>query len=302
MYWPSPQLLRATYLAVDTALFIASAVDRTKLFPAKTQPINEKEEFDAVKSITPNAEGDTNTSTKKRQSKSKSHQKKQTESQTSATLQVTPKPLEPESIFVGIFADNLPMQLTLVAILFVLTIIQIADLVYLRPDTFSDPLSSTQIRGAGLSLCLIGLRLWAMATLGAHFTFTVSKPPALIETGPYEHLVHPSYTGIIGWTVFRFSFLMDKTGPVLMCALRGFNRWRESEWSFTAGLESLQDLEGLMDLMWLVSVVSSGAAMVGVVLAMVVRIRYEEEQLRAMFGDKFDKFRAARWKVIPFIY
>ncbi|KAI8830034.1 hypothetical protein BJ741DRAFT_621473 [Chytriomyces cf. hyalinus JEL632] len=298
MFWPSPQLLRATYLAVDTALFIASAIDRTKLFPAQTQ----QKEADEVKSTTP-AEWDTNAKTNKRQSKSKSHQKKQAKSQTtSASLQVAAKPSKPESFLVRIFADNLPVQLTLAAALFVLTIIQIADLVYLRPETFSDPLSSTQIRGAGLSLCLIGLRLWAMATLGAHFTFTVSKPPALIETGPYEHLVHPSYTGIIGWTVFRFSFLMDKTGPVLMCALRGFNRWRESEWAVTAGLESLQDVEGLMDLMWLVSVVSSGVAIVGVILGIVVRIRYEDAQLRAMFGDKFDKFRAARWKVIPFIY
>ncbi|KAJ3228807.1 hypothetical protein HDU81_005866 [Chytriomyces hyalinus] len=300
MFWPSPQLLRATYLAVDTALFIASAIDRTKLFPTKQQPNNEKN--DTVKPKTPNTETDSNTNTKKRQSKSKSQPKKKSKSQISASLEVVQKPAPPESILVRIFADNLPVQLTLAAALFVLTIIQIADIVFLRPDTFSDPLSSTQIRGAGLSLCLIGLRLWAMATLGAHFTFTVSKPPTLIETGPYEHIVHPSYTGIIGWTVFRFSFLMDKTGPVLMCALRGFNRWRESEWDVTAGLEILQDVEGLMDLMWLVSVVASGAAVIGVILGMVIRIRYEEAQLRAIFGEKFDKFRAARWKVIPFIY
>jgi len=44
------------------------------------------------------------------------------------------------------------------------------------------------------------LRMWSYITLDKYFTFNlcIKKDHQLVETGPYQYLVHPSYTGLIG--------------------------------------------------------------------------------------------------------
>jgi protein-S-isoprenylcysteine O-methyltransferase Ste14 len=51
--------------------------------------------------------------------------------------------------------------------------------------------------GAAVSLCGIALRLWSIRTLGRYFTYVVKVSPdqAVVESGPYRLLRHPSYTG-----------------------------------------------------------------------------------------------------------
>lgn len=72
------------------------------------------------------------------------------------------------------------------------------------------------------------LRLWCYRTLGKYFTFhvTIFKDHQLITTGPYKHLVHPSYLGgalnFLGnyyWLGHRslFSFLLVVS--ILGCCL-----------------------------------------------------------------------------------
>jgi protein-S-isoprenylcysteine O-methyltransferase Ste14 len=45
----------------------------------------------------------------------------------------------------------------------------------------------------------IGLRWWAMSTLGRYFTFTVqsSADQPVISDGPYRFVRHPGYTGVV---------------------------------------------------------------------------------------------------------
>ena len=45
----------------------------------------------------------------------------------------------------------------------------------------------------------IGLRWWAMSTLGRYFTFTVqsSADQPVITAGPYRFVRHPGYTGVL---------------------------------------------------------------------------------------------------------
>lgn len=53
--------------------------------------------------------------------------------------------------------------------------------------------------GCGISLVGIVLRVWAIRTLGAHFTryLQVADDHRLVVDGPYHCLRHPSYTGAI---------------------------------------------------------------------------------------------------------
>jgi protein-S-isoprenylcysteine O-methyltransferase Ste14 len=62
--------------------------------------------------------------------------------------------------------------------------------------------------GLVMILAGLGIRLWAIFTLGKHFTATarLNKEHELIQTGPYAFVRHPSYTGaflcIVGVSVF----------------------------------------------------------------------------------------------------
>ena len=63
------------------------------------------------------------------------------------------------------------------------------------------PLSSAAMRGAALVclLCGIAFRWWAVVTLGKFFTVDVATHAdhALVDTGPFRLVRHPSYTGLL---------------------------------------------------------------------------------------------------------
>jgi protein-S-isoprenylcysteine O-methyltransferase Ste14 len=71
----------------------------------------------------------------------------------------------------------------------------------------------------GIAVMAIGvaLRVWCFHTLGHYFTFTVqtSEDQAVIATGPYRFLRHPSYSALllifIGW-----GFVYDNWGSVVV--------------------------------------------------------------------------------------
>jgi protein-S-isoprenylcysteine O-methyltransferase Ste14 len=97
----------------------------------------------------------------------------------------------------------------------------------------------------GISLCLIwagiGLRLWSFQALGRYFTFTVMTSPdqAVITTGPYRVLRHPSYAAIlliligIGISLANWLSLAALIGFVLIGLL---NRIRVEEAALSATL------------------------------------------------------------------
>ncbi|MGZ4172552.1 MAG: methyltransferase family protein [Solirubrobacteraceae bacterium] len=57
------------------------------------------------------------------------------------------------------------------------------------------------LRVAGLVVmwCGLGLRAWAVATLGRAFrtTVEVDSDQQVVSSGPYAHIRHPSYTGLL---------------------------------------------------------------------------------------------------------
>ena len=57
--------------------------------------------------------------------------------------------------------------------------------------------------GVVVYLAGLGLRLWSMRTLGQAFSYDlkVREGQALVTAGPYAVLRHPSYTGLLLWSV-----------------------------------------------------------------------------------------------------
>jgi protein-S-isoprenylcysteine O-methyltransferase Ste14 len=55
------------------------------------------------------------------------------------------------------------------------------------------------IVGLSAAWCGIGVRAWAVRTLGRYFTtiVIVREDQQLVSTGPYRWLIHPSYTGLL---------------------------------------------------------------------------------------------------------
>lgn len=53
--------------------------------------------------------------------------------------------------------------------------------------------------GAALLALGAGLRLWSLAALGPHFTWTTGLIPGhtFVKTGPYRYLRHPNYLGSV---------------------------------------------------------------------------------------------------------
>jgi protein-S-isoprenylcysteine O-methyltransferase Ste14 len=77
-------------------------------------------------------------------------------------------------------------------------------------------------RAAGLIVMWLGLalRIWAIATLGRAFRTTVEVDPAqaVVSSGPYRWIRHPSYAGL--WLIVAGFGLATGSWPALgLCAL-----------------------------------------------------------------------------------
>jgi methyltransferase len=73
------------------------------------------------------------------------------------------------------------------------------------------PVAMNRVFALGLLVFFLGkaVKYWAVATLGARWTFRVLVPPSssLIRRGPYRFMRHPNYLRIIG----------ELVGVALMC-------------------------------------------------------------------------------------
>jgi protein-S-isoprenylcysteine O-methyltransferase Ste14 len=87
----------------------------------------------------------------------------------------------------------------------------------------SSPQFSSAARIAGLLAMWVGLgiRVWAVAALGAAFRTTVEVDPGqhVVSTGPYRWVRHPSYTGLLlivaGFGLARGTWLSVAIGLLL---------------------------------------------------------------------------------------
>lgn len=73
---------------------------------------------------------------------------------------------------------------------------------------------------AGLAIAWAGfaLRVWAVLTLGEYFTKTLMVQPdqAVIDSGPYALVRHPSYTGLLA-TTFGFGLALGNALSLVLC-------------------------------------------------------------------------------------
>jgi protein-S-isoprenylcysteine O-methyltransferase len=77
-----------------------------------------------------------------------------------------------------------------------------------------------EVVGLSVAWAGIGLRVWAIRTLGRFFTTVVivRDDYQLVSAGPYRWLVHPSYTGLL-LTLFGLGCALDNVGSALAMLL-----------------------------------------------------------------------------------
>jgi protein-S-isoprenylcysteine O-methyltransferase Ste14 len=78
------------------------------------------------------------------------------------------------------------------------------------------------LRAAGVIVMWLGLAIrgWAIATLGSAFRTTVEVDPgqAVVSSGPYKRVRHPSYAGLL-LILAGFGFAIGNWLAVLICLL-----------------------------------------------------------------------------------
>ncbi|KAH7913611.1 hypothetical protein BJ138DRAFT_1111265 [Hygrophoropsis aurantiaca] len=135
---------------------------------------------------------------------------------------------------------------------------------------------------AGAALAALGsfVRIWAIRTLGRHFTLELSvmKQHKLITGGPYAFVRHPSYIGAA----------IAGTGLAILHASPG-SFLRVSGWL------KLWTGRGLAAV-WAVAFFAG----IGMVFARTVR---EDTYLKAHFGNEWDQYaRRVRYRLLPGIF
>jgi protein-S-isoprenylcysteine O-methyltransferase Ste14 len=130
----------------------------------------------------------------------------------------------------------------------------------------------------GLIFVAAPIRLLAFKQLGSNFTFQLAKPKALVTTGLYAYVQHPSYVTLM---------IINLVNVVMHLAPGGL-----------AGC-------------WLPSAIVAWNGGMGVVVAllvgidvwgMMVRVRDEEEMLRMEFGKEWGVYHAKTKRFVPGLF
>ncbi len=156
------------------------------------------------------------------------------------------------------------------------------------------------------------IRLWCYRQLGCLFTFEITIQPnhALVTSGPYGVVRHPSYTGIyltlLGATAVAFA-----PGAYLReCWLPAWagGRYAQSVWD----LESEAGMVGWLGALLLAGVVQAlTVALVTVwfvtstyaLRSTIKSLNFEDRELHRVFGKEWDAWaESVRWKLVPGIY
>jgi len=128
-----------------------------------------------------------------------------------------------------------------------------------------------------LSICVgAPLRLFAFKGLGTDFTFRLAEPDRLVTTGLYRYVQHPSYTGL----------------AIIMAANMAL--WGRSDGAISAWFSPRY-------MRWIRCIEPSALCVVAITtLAMsAIRIRDEENMLKAKFGNEWEAWHAKTKRLIP---
>lgn len=126
----------------------------------------------------------------------------------------------------------------------------------------------------------VPLRLISYTSLGANFTFTLTRPDTLSTTGIYRHVQHPSYTGLVVMLVSHAALLARVDGVVACCLV-------PPEWYPTAKALGI----------WVAAPAGAAMLMSGVW----TRVWQEEKMLREYFGREWEVWHSTTPRFLPSI-
>jgi protein-S-isoprenylcysteine O-methyltransferase Ste14 len=125
------------------------------------------------------------------------------------------------------------------------------------------------------------VRLLAFKQLGENFTFRLAKPKALVKTGMYAYVQHPSYPTIWLLSMVNFALFLRRDG-IVGCVL--------PHWVVTWGLGMGSGI------VWSTLLLEAG--ILGI-LGIVVRVKDEEAMLRKEFGSEWEAWHKKTMRFIP---
>lgn len=142
------------------------------------------------------------------------------------------------------------------------------------------PITSPFLLGTALVTTAGYLRWSCFRTLGRFFTFelTTRKGHQLVTAGPYSVVRHPSYSAAI----------LQYAGVVIL-------HGSATSWLRQSGVLGIPGLKAVL-LAWLMERTIT-------VISLVRRINQEEEVVKSMFGDEWQRWaKVVRYRLIPGIY
>lgn len=156
------------------------------------------------------------------------------------------------------------------------------------------------------------IRLWCYRQLGCLFTFEITIQPghALITSGPYSVVRHPSYTGIyltlLGSTAVAFApgaYLRECWLPAWLGGHHASSVWDlNSDAGMLGSLGVLffaGAVQALITALVTIWFVTSAYAL----RSTIKRLNFEDRELHRVFGKDWDAWaERVRWKLIPGIY
>ncbi|KAH8894469.1 hypothetical protein GQ53DRAFT_642975 [Thozetella sp. PMI_491] len=154
-------------------------------------------------------------------------------------------------------------------------------------DNLSDALFTWSPYTAVTLLCIIvaaPIRLLAFKHLGANFTFRLAKPKALVKTGLYAHVQHPSYPTHWLVLVSNASLLLRLDG-VLGCIL--------PTWLVKSAMG-----DGVFGPWPVFLLLLDVVGFVGVW----IRIKDEEAMLKREFGREWEEYNRKTKRFIPGVF
>jgi protein-S-isoprenylcysteine O-methyltransferase Ste14 len=178
------------------------------------------------------------------------------------------------------------------------------------------PWAAAEAGAAAVCVSGAALRLWCYRHLGSLFTYEVGirQGHTLVATGPYAHLLHPSYTAAV---MLAAGFLWFCDGP---CgALRSW-QWLALQAAVVAGVlgehpcwlgddnggaggPANRGISNLPTPLYSCSLVAMPVLLLPLRAAgAALRIPNEEQVLAEHFGEAWRQHAATRWRLVPLVY
>ena len=139
--------------------------------------------------------------------------------------------------------------------------------------------STPFLAGVAILSCGAFIRLWSYHILGSLFTFEVviKDDHKLITAGPYGHVRHPAYTGMMLLTIGAYFMHFSDGGFVAECGIEGIPALAALGWSWR-----ISSLFGFVSLYRRCSV--------------------EDSKLKSQFGGEWLKYREeVPYVLVPYV-